>query len=1082
MTKILVVDDNATNRKIVLTLLRHEGYATVEAADGADGLRVAIQERPQLIISDILMPSMDGYEFVRQLRSHPDLAPTTVVFYTANYHTLEARNLAEQCGVSRVIVKPCGARDFLRAVAEVLEGVQKPAAPKIEPEFDRQHLQVLTDVLSKKADQLTALNNRFAALTELNIQLASERNPWVLLDRVCSGARDLLGAKYGVLALAEKVDSEALRVWTSGLGAGVSTIRELTLESGLPAQAYKLARSIRTRSQSGPLDLGFPAHFPAVTSALIVPIASLTRTYGWLCLADKLGSDEFDADDERMLGTLGAQVGRIYENGTLYLEVRQQTTRLLEEMTERERATEELRASELRFRQMAENIEDVFFISSPDLSQIIYVSPAYERISGHTCAELYANPNSCLDLMHPGDRTRVARERALASRRWPEHTEIEFRLVRPDGQVRWINERLFPISDGHSVQRAVGVCTDITERKLAEDRIVQLSRVHAMLSGINSLIVRVLDRNELFKEACRLAVEEGRFEVAWCAMIDQASGQLRVVASCGELPQVPQLLTPVVKDDCDANPVLAAINSQTVQICNNLQAQSDPLLGREILSASGYGGMAVFPLTINGISVGCLALITDEIGLFDPAEKALLVELAGDISFALDHLEKADRLNYLAYYDALTGLANSMFFNERLSLQVGGSVRGGDRFALVVVGPQRQEGFNDALEHGMADDLIRKIAARFVDCVGTPDLVARIGTDQFAAIIPEIQSDYALEGTLKRWWDGWPGPAYDINGTEITVSAKAGIALFPTDGADAATLMRNAQTALKKAKNSSSKHIFYTSSLSERIAERLTLENQIRRALENEEFVLHYQPKVDLLNRRIMGVEALMRWQHPQLGLVPPSKFIPIMEETGLIVEAGTWALRQACVDRSVWLERYNRAPRVAVNVSAVQLRHDDFVRTVTTILDMAGPEAGIDIEVTETLLMENMEENIQKLSALRSHGAQIALDDFGTGYSSLSYLAKLPVETLKIDRAFVIAMLDDPSATAVVSTIISLARALKLETVAEGVESEEQAKILRLLQCDQMQGFLISQPLSCEDMTNFLGRSRRTESTAQAR
>ena len=944
MTKILVVDDNAANRKVVLTLLRHEGYKTFEAADGADGLRAAIKERPQLVISDIVMPSMDGYEFVRQLRADPELAPTTVIFYTANYHNLEAKHLAEQCGVARVIVKPCGAREFLKTVAEVLAGVAGAVPPRIEPEFDRQHLQVLTDTLSKKANQLSALNDRFAALTELNVQLASERNPWLLLDRVCAGARSLLGAKFGVLAVAERIDSETLRVWTSGLGAHGVAVRELTLSSGLPAQAYKLSRSIRTRTHGEPLDLGLPPNFPVATAALIVPINSLTRTYGWLCLADKLGCEEFDADDERMLATLGAQVGRIYENGNLYLEVRQQATRLLEEMAERERATA---------------------------------------------------------------------------------------------------------------------------------KIVQLSRVHAMLSGINSLIVRVSNRDELFNEACRLAVQEGRFPVAWCAMLDAETRQLNVVASRGELPQIPELLTPQADDHDESNPVLAALRSQSAQISNNLQTQAEVLPGHDLLVERGFGGLAVFPLTIGGNSVGCLVLITGEAEVFDAAETRLLMELAGDISFALDHIEKSERLTYLAYYDALTGLANATFFAERLAIQVSTAARNGSRFALIVVGPERLEGYNDALESGTGDELIRKLAGRFVDCVGTSSVVARIGSDQFAAVIPEVRSDYALESTLKRWWREWPGPPLEIGGHEINVAAKAGIALYPTDGADAESLLRNTQTALKKARNSSSRHVFYTSSLSERIAERLTLENQIRRGLENEEFVLHYQPKVDLLNRRVTGVEALMRWQHPELGLVPPSRFIPIMEETGLIVEAGTWALRQACSDRSRWLERYRKAPRVAVNVSAIQLRHDDFVRTVTTILGLAGAEAGIDIEVTESLLMENMAENIQKLAAIRGHGVQIALDDFGTGYSSLSYLAKLPVETLKIDRAFIVTMLDDPSATAVVSTIISLARALKLETVAEGVESEDQAKILRLLQCDQMQGYLVSKPLSAEDMMTFLGRSR---------
>jgi EAL domain-containing protein (putative c-di-GMP-specific phosphodiesterase class I) len=237
--------------------------------------------------------------------------------------------------------------------------------------------------------------------------------------------------------------------------------------------------------------------------------------------------------------------------------------------------------------------------------------------------------------------------------------------------------------------------------------------------------------------------------------------------------------------------------------------------------------------------------------------------------------------------------------------------------------------------------------------------------------------------------------------------------------------------------------------------------------------VLHYQPKVDVASRRIEGVEALIRWQNPELGLVPPMKFIPLLEETGMIIEVGTWALRQASLDRELWRERRLNAPRIAVNVSTVQLQRSDFVRTVANVLKLSGNEPGLDIEVTESLIMNDPDGNIAKLRAICELGVRIAIDDFGTGYSSLAYLTRLPAQTLKIDRSFITAMLDDPGAMTLVSTIISLAHSLKLTVVAEGVESEEQAKFLRLLRCDQMQGYLISRPLSFEDMTAYLARSR---------
>jgi len=248
--------------------------------------------------------------------------------------------------------------------------------------------------------------------------------------------------------------------------------------------------------------------------------------------------------------------------------------------------------------------------------------------------------------------------------------------------------------------------------------------------------------------------------------------------------------------------------------------------------------------------------------------------------------------------------------------------------------------------------------------------------------------------------------------------------------------------------------------MSERVAGHLTLESKLLRALDKNEFVLHYQPKVDVQSRRIVGVEALMRWQSPDLGLVPPLKFIPLLEETGMILDVGAWALRQAVADYRRWVEQKLAAPRIAVNVSAIQLRHRDFIDIIRDVVRTTGEVPAIGIEITESVIMDDIDATVAKLRALRDMGLNIAIDDFGTGYSSLAYLAKLPVHSLKIDRTFVTAMADDPDTLTLVSTIISLARSLRLKVVAEGVETEEQAKILRLLRCDQMQGYLISRPV----------------------
>jgi EAL domain-containing protein (putative c-di-GMP-specific phosphodiesterase class I) len=303
---------------------------------------------------------------------------------------------------------------------------------------------------------------------------------------------------------------------------------------------------------------------------------------------------------------------------------------------------------------------------------------------------------------------------------------------------------------------------------------------------------------------------------------------------------------------------------------------------------------------------------------------------------------------------------------------------------------------------------------------------------------------------------------FRLNDAVFRVAAKIGVALFPGDGADADALFRSAETALKKAKARGERYLFHTNEMTEAVAGNLSLETQLREALEKQEFVLHYQPKVNIASGKITSAEALIRWNDPRTGLVQPNRFIPILEETGLIYDVGRWALRQAIADYVRWRAAGLPAVRIAVNVSPLQLRNRGFVDEIRQVIGIDAHAAeGLELEITESVIMENVKQNIASLNAIRAMGVPIAIDDFGTGFSSLSYLAKLPVDTIKIDRSFVIDMVAGPEGLALVSTIINLAHSLKLNVVAEGVETEEQSRLLRLLDCDEMQGFLFSKPVS---------------------
>jgi EAL domain-containing protein (putative c-di-GMP-specific phosphodiesterase class I) len=342
--------------------------------------------------------------------------------------------------------------------------------------------------------------------------------------------------------------------------------------------------------------------------------------------------------------------------------------------------------------------------------------------------------------------------------------------------------------------------------------------------------------------------------------------------------------------------------------------------------------------------------------------------------------------------------------------------------------------------------------------------MARVGADQFALLLPRVREEGSVARLVEKSMAAFFEHPFRLNDTVFRIAAKVGVALFPGDGADADTLFKNAEAALKKAKAGGDRYLFYTHKMTEAVAAKLTLETQLRQALDRDEFVLHYQPKVNLASGKLTGAEALIRWNDPRTGLVPPGRFIPILEETGLIYEVGRWALRKAIEDYLGWRAAGLGAVRVAVNVSPLQLRHRGFVAEIEQAIGI-DPQAaaGLELEITESLIMEDVKHNTASLQAIRTLGVRIAIDDFGTGFSSLSYLSKLPVDTLKIDRSFVVDMTAGPQGLALVSTIINLAHALQLKVVAEGVETLEQSHLLKLLNCDEMQGYLFSKPLPGE-------------------
>lgn len=1050
MAKILIVDDHPASREFLVTLLGYRGYSVLEAGDGLEALSAVRTEHPDLVVADILMPTMDGYEFVKRVRADPDIAQTRVVFYTATYHEHEALNLAKSCGVSDVLTKPSEPEVVLETVDRVLKEVTElPPIPKKE-ELDQQHLRLMTDKLKRLADDLGLTNKRYAALIEINLQLASQRDPKRLLDSMCKIARRLIGSKYAVLAVSDKDNKDIIYSTTSGMDRDIAADLVLHSHQEGPLKVVVAERKPKRLLNPGgdPQAIGLPPSHPPVHSILAAPIVSLSKTYGWICLSDRLGADEFNEEDEHLLSILAAQAGRIYENGSLY-------ARLLDH--------------EERFRQLAENIRDVFWLVSVESGEGIYISPAYEQIWGRPRQNLHENPTSWIETIHPDDRSKIP---ALSKN--TEIYDLEYRILRPDGSIRWIHDRGFPVHDVEGkVYRFAGVAEDITTRKADEEKIARLTRIYAVLSQINSAIVRIHERQALFDEACRIVVEHGQFGMAWIGLLEQETMEIKPMAYDGFEPDIAHLaqITRSARADLaeGQGTVGQAIREKKSAFCNDIAAMSDVGASRKEALQRGYHSVISLPLLTDGTVVGVFVLFAKESGFFDESELRLLTELANDISFALEYIEKEEQANYLAYYDALTGLSNRTMFHERLAQFLRSAEHEQEKLAVLMLDLNRFKTINDTFGRQAGDILIRQLAQRLKGCVTEPSQLARIGADQFVMVLPDIRHAgeiaWLIEGKIRDILE----EPFQLNGEELRVSAKIGIALFPDDGREADTLFPNAELAVKKAKDYGERYLFFDRGMSEKVAENLSMENKLRRALEKNEFVLHYQPKVDLKTRRIRGMEALIRWQSPESGLVPPLQFIPLLEETGLILDVGMWVMRQATADIRAWQELGIAVPRIAINVSALQLRQSDFVQNIEQTLRNSGKEVMLDLELTESMIMSDIEDSLVKLQAAKQAGLGIVIDDFGTGYSSLSYIARLPIDTIKIDRSFVVKMMDNPDDMTIVSTIITMAHNMKLKVVAEGVESEEQAKLLKRMKCDEMQGFLFSKPIPFDEVTSLL-------------
>jgi len=629
---------------------------------------------------------------------------------------------------------------------------------------------------------------------------------------------------------------------------------------------------------------------------------------------------------------------------------------------------------------------------------------------------------------------------------------------------------------------AFGIATLRTRRQYERQQtdIALLTRVLKMQSAINSAVLRIRDRDLLLQEACRVAVDVGRYTsaVVWVveAGVEPGVRYARPGFRAGRpLPRVAPDKLPIGDGrEPDASLTGRALRTGEVTMCCDLTVSEPPLLGREVLYADGVRSVVALPFMVDGVPVGALSLTSVDTSLVHDDELLLLQEIAASLSFAVRSQQRADAAEYLAHYDPLTGLAKRFFFCRRLDDLLRSRLDPKETQTVAVLDIDHLNNFNDSFGRHFGDLILQQVGQRLRAHAGSDERVGDLGGGTFVLVEPTIVSaDHGVASLLDKAIFAQP---FVIEGRSVRVSCRSGVSHFRVDGEDAATLVQKAEAALQHAKATGEPHLHYNLEMGSEISRRLALEHKLREAIDAEQFELYYQPQVNLVTGHIESLEALLRWNDPEQGLVLPGEFLPVLESSGMIVPVGQWVAQRAMQDCERWRSLGLRPVRVAVNVSAVQLRGHAFIDFMLDLVKgwPRDPRAfGIDLEITETALLQDIDGAGRQLRELRAAGIRVALDDFGTGYSSLGLLSKLPVDLLKIDRSFIKGLPDDHTSMTLTRTIIGLASAFGLLTVAEGVETAEQFKLLRLLNCDQSQGYFHCPPVSVQKIDQLLAQDQ---------
>jgi diguanylate cyclase (GGDEF)-like protein/PAS domain S-box-containing protein len=1112
MATILIVDDHVLNREFLMTLLGYGGHHLLEAADGTEGLKAVQAAHPDLVITDILMPHMDGYEFVSHLRADPDpgIAATPIIFYTAAYREREATVMALACGVPWVLPKPSDPEVILETVHHALglpaASQPQPAPAPPPPEgsrfvtVDNQLAEYLVEIetssklmaqlahggehnatdleqmalrLSKSLSSLQAVSLRLTALIELGIELAAEREPGRLLETGCRTAQNICVARYAAIGILGEDGQQLDRFVSRGLDQAVQTQWGTATSQSALFRTLLDSRLAKRAICSGDCNLcGLPSCHPAVNAVLGVPIASRAHVYGWLYLADKLGADEFSEVDERAATTVASQLAVAYESLVFLEKIERQHAQLKIEMDERLQAQQAL-SNTLRARTVMAECNHVMVHATDEVTLLTDMCRTVVEVGRYRLAWIgYSQDDGTIvPLAHAGTNNGFLQTYPLC---W----NCEQQALCPAGLA---------IASGGAYTATLA---DVTTGDGAGDW-----RQQAWARGYRSVLALPMrDGGRVFGALTIFEDAPNAFDATQITMFEElvddiAYGVVNLHIKAARALAEHALQTTEEKLSGILNSIDNVVWSASDEGLLYLNPMAEKVYGRP-LAEFFQGHDLLFDVIHPDDRPQVLSdqatllqhgAVTKEYRILRPDGSIRWLEQRSKaVRDANGHLLRVDavasditerkeyeaRIEYLADHDALTDLANRHLLDDRITQAMRQVRRSGESMlALLFLDLDRFKGINDSYGHTVGDQLLKAVAARLLQTVREGDTVARQGGDEFIILLVGMRDPQDIIRVVTKIINAFVAP-FAVEGHQLHVSVSIGVTVFPNDGEDMPDLLTNADTAMYRAKDDNGNtYQFYSREMSERAMERAEMENALRAAIERQEFELFYQPKVDIRSGRVIGAEALIRWHHPQLGLMAPQRFIPLAEEVGLIVPIGDWVLRTAHAQNKLWQDAGLPSLNIAVNLSVRQFLQDGLVEAVAGVLQDTGLDGRyLELELTESMVMNNAEHFIDKLHQLKSLGVQLSIDDFGTGYSSLSYLKRFPLDRLKIDQSFIRDSATDLHDAAIIRSVIDMGHSLNFKVIAEGVETREQLDFLHANRCDEIQGYYFSEPVPAGD------------------